>query len=447
MRIPNILSFILAVCAYPIFAHPCTDYLQPEKVPWIDAVLINRPFVHMESPIGELAFWKGRPVVARPCGWCPDLASREEAEKWLKNEPMGQRTRDAYLSLAQLSKKNYADNFYGLKWSQGKIYFVSKPPEGSSLSAIIAGSAPRIYRHPPGEARPRGTILPKHVQEIIKIRGLLNSPKSNFPFPLVTYATHESEEELTLLEFLEAMEWNFTPDGKIRLSAYHLEKLYSVDGELKKPLIFDAEDIDTVGYGNLLLMTTTILNSKPELAWRQLLNGKVLDFFALPDYIRQVKQGPWKDPLLQKLHAGSLNWDPVAFDRLLYTWEAGEMQHAGTVQFASRELLQEHFIKHGAEFKTTSAEEYLAAASRFLAGQNVGEELGIDSKNRRVGYRRISNGGDEYVILDPDADIVVVTNLSGNLRTFFRLASEKSGMDLEQYLVEQARKDLTSVRR
>lgn len=440
----RILSlFILMVFAGPLSAQPCSKYLNFD-LPWIEPVILNTKVDHSGANIGNLAIWKTKSAVARPCSWCPNFSSIESAKNWLESSSMGDRTRSAAGLLKALSEKNMADHFYGLTFHYGQIYFVTQIPMGTSLSSILASSAPWNFNRAGNlKVSPNGQILPLHAKGMAKTFEFLNGYKGPLPFGFLGYSRPTDPSSITLLDFLNSLEWNLRSDGNIRLSFFNLEYLFSSRGEPRLPLVDTQEgDARTVGIGSLSIATMVILNVSPLDAWKELLKAKTINFLTFPGFVRLLHEEPSSDPLIVKLKIPSSDWDIPPLDNLVYGYQPNEFYDDEDYKFSNSSLLEEHFLKHGKEFGTKTSAEYLDLATRFLKGENISDLIGLKSQNRRVEYRRFSKEPFEYVILDPDSGIVVVIINGGVLRTFFVLDKKVSGMDVEKYLVDQAAREI-----
>lgn len=86
-----------------------------------------------------------------------------------------------------------------------------------------------------------------------------------------------------------------------------------------------------------------------------------------------------------------------------------------TYNFRKAEYLQEHFVKHGAEFGYASAEEYLAGANRVIASADVLHKLEAED-------------GDDVYYLEATNEFVIVST-DGFLRTYFKPEDGKAYFD------------------
>ncbi len=75
--------------------------------------------------------------------------------------------------------------------------------------------------------------------------------------------------------------------------------------------------------------------------------------------------------------------------------------------FRDREKLEEHFLEHGKETKSESAEEYLVKANRVINNPNVLKK-----------YERDENDNDMIYYLSQTGEIVFIS-AEGYIRTFF----------------------------
>jgi RHS repeat-associated protein len=80
-------------------------------------------------------------------------------------------------------------------------------------------------------------------------------------------------------------------------------------------------------------------------------------------------------------------------------------QAASSVRFASRELLESHFLKHGAEFGARTAKEYLEQAQEFVA---------------RDGLESAVKAGGDKLLYDPLTNEFAIVTEKGVLRTYFK---------------------------
>jgi hypothetical protein len=183
-----------------------------------------------------------------------------------------------------------------------------------------------------------------------------------------------------------------------------------------------------------------ILNENPNEAWVKILKGGAVDFFSLPEFVRGLQSEDWSDPLLQKLKFVVRDWALTPMDKLIGEYDPDRFPAEVEFNFASEQLLIEHFAKHGKEFNAASPEQYLATARRFLGGVKVAAQLGLTSDNSKIEYRRVGIEPSEFVVLDSQAKIVAVVTGMGILRTFFMQSRASTGMDIEGYLVDQAKK-------
>lgn len=106
--------------------------------------------------------------------------------------------------------------------------------------------------------------------------------------------------------------------------------------------------------------------------------------------------------------------DPAAVGTPIQTADAGTGQNVSTGSdrspgFRSRKLLEDHFARHGAEFRAASPEEYLALARSLRNTRAGGDVLEITRTQDRV-ISKFDRRSGAFIAFDPDSTI----------RTFFK---------------------------
>lgn len=445
-----ILAAFLFVTAANAASKACQTSLTNSPIPWVDAKVSNFELKQLGVTYGFAGILKGRPVVARVCNWCPHFGDIDRAMEWLTESELGRRTEAAVLALRALTKKNLADHFYGLALNENRIYFVSKMPDGRLLHAGLDNWSVEKFSVDSGVETQTPPVLfkPNHVSSLLKVRNALRPVNELDPLYRVEFDFSKigSTGNISLLDLFESMEWTVRPNDEVRLSFFNLGKFFDQDGNLRQPLYLrKAINVESISTWQVLLSTIICLNTDPFTAYLNLLHSRTFYYADAFEFVRWgAKVRSSNDHFLQRLSPYWRAWGEIEPRYEIRQWEENEMTifNETRISFASEKLLLEHFEKHGHEFNTHNANEYLESAVRFLRGENIGTELGAYTFNKRLSYIRKSGAIEEYVISDPAGNIFAVVSVDGRIRTYFRNNRKVSGMTEEQYFLEQLKKDI-----
>lgn len=428
------LSF--ALLSSPAFAHFCKFYLEePPPLP----VWVEKPIEFSQAT--DKAIMSGKEVKARLCTWCPEFKDKRAVEHWLLGEPFGMLNHRFIDDLFRLSQKNMADHFYGIALRENRLYLISKMPAGRSLQDLLQSDEESPVR-----------FSPQVVKSFARFATFIQDREElNLAYDVSQMSAGGAPQVRSLLDFLNWIEWTVDEAEGLKVSFFHVDRLYNSNGRIKNPFrhaFHRHQDLDLSYFGlmtTLLVKLSQDINDAVSVSVRSLNYGilHVIDFKNLKTYVTQ-------DPLVQMIERRDEEWAQKGLSELFdsfhqlvlepgpRTWSVVDAQK---LHFANEDQWQDHFLKHGQEFSARTQEEYLDYAKAFLANRAPKNSPETDPKHRLI-FKRPNTQPVEIVMVEPYTGEIAIFSEHMVLKTFFRNDRKKSGMNDYQFLMEQLRQRL-----